>query len=99
MNTALEYSTKVVQEGGRRCKKSTLNDLVLTPLRIPLMNPPLGVCRCVNAGYAGSVDAEGPRSSPGLQIKTMEESAGPLRYKIQQTWDGQPLHHSTQVSY
>jgi hypothetical protein len=53
MNTALEYSTRVVQEGGRRCKKSTLNDLVhLTPLRIPLMNPPLvshSVC-CV-AGY------------------------------------------------
>jgi hypothetical protein len=22
MNTALEYSTRVVQEGGRRCKKS-----------------------------------------------------------------------------
>jgi len=42
MNTALEYSVRVVQEGGRRCKKSTLNDLVhLTPLRIPLMNPPL----------------------------------------------------------
>jgi len=41
MNTALEYSTRVVREGGRRCKKSTLNDLVhLTPLRIPLMNPP-----------------------------------------------------------
>jgi hypothetical protein len=41
MNTALEYSTRVVQEGGRRCKKSTLKDLVhLTPLRIPLMNPP-----------------------------------------------------------
>jgi hypothetical protein len=41
MNTALEYSTRVVQEGGRRCKKSTLNDLVhLTTLRIPLMNPP-----------------------------------------------------------
>ncbi len=41
MNTALEYSTRVVQEKGRRCKKSTLNDLVhLTPLRIPLMNPP-----------------------------------------------------------
>ncbi len=41
MNTALEYSTRVVQEGGRRWKKSTLNDLVhLTPLRIPLMNPP-----------------------------------------------------------
>jgi hypothetical protein len=41
MNTALEYSTRVVQEGGRRCKKSTLNDLVhLTPLRIHLMNPP-----------------------------------------------------------
>ncbi len=43
MNTALEYSTRVVQEGGRRCKKSTLNVLVhLTPLRIPLMNPPIG---------------------------------------------------------
>ncbi len=42
MHTALEYSTRVVQEGGRRCKKSTLNDLVhLTPLRIPLMNPPI----------------------------------------------------------
>jgi hypothetical protein len=42
MNTALKYSTRVAQEGGRRCKKSTLNDLVhLTPLRIPLMNPPL----------------------------------------------------------
>ncbi len=42
MNTALEYSTRVVQEGGRRCKMSTLNDLVhLTPPRIPLMNPPL----------------------------------------------------------
>jgi hypothetical protein len=41
MNTALEYSTRVVKEGGRRCKKSTLNDLVhMTPLRIPLMNPP-----------------------------------------------------------
>jgi hypothetical protein len=42
MNTALDYSTRVVSEGGRRCKKSTLNDLVhLTPLRIPLMNPPI----------------------------------------------------------
>jgi hypothetical protein len=40
MNTALEYSTRVVQEGDRRCKKSTLNDLAyLTPLKIPLMNP------------------------------------------------------------
>jgi hypothetical protein len=37
MNTALEYSTRVVQEGDRRCKKSTPNDLAyLTPLRIPL---------------------------------------------------------------
>jgi hypothetical protein len=27
MNTTLEYSTRVVQEGDRRCKKSTLNDL------------------------------------------------------------------------
>ncbi len=42
INTALEYSTRVVQEGDRRCKKSTLNDLAyLTPLRIPLMNPAL----------------------------------------------------------
>jgi hypothetical protein len=48
MNTALEYSTRVVQEGGRRCKKSTLNDLVhLTPLRIPLMNPPQGSSQMV----------------------------------------------------
>ncbi len=40
MNTGIEYSTRVVQEGDRRCKKSTLNDLAyLTPLRIPLMNP------------------------------------------------------------
>jgi hypothetical protein len=40
MNTALEYSARVAQEGDRRCKKSTLNDLAyLTPLRIPLMNP------------------------------------------------------------
>ncbi len=40
MNTTFEYSTRVVQEGDRRCKKSTLNDLAyLTPLRIPLMNP------------------------------------------------------------
>ncbi len=40
MNTTLEYSTRVVQEGDRRCKKSTLNDLAyMTPLRIPLMNP------------------------------------------------------------
>jgi hypothetical protein len=47
MNTALEYSTRLVQEGDRRCKKSTLNDLAyLTPLRIPLMNPVL-VCTTV----------------------------------------------------
>jgi hypothetical protein len=40
MNTALQYSIRVVQEGDRRCKKSTLSDLAyLTPLRIPLMNP------------------------------------------------------------
>jgi hypothetical protein len=44
MNTALEYSTRVVQEGDRRCKKSTLNYLAyLTPLRIPLMNPVVGL--------------------------------------------------------
>jgi hypothetical protein len=40
MNTTLEYSTRVVQEGDRRCKKSTLSDVAyLTPLRIPVMNP------------------------------------------------------------
>jgi hypothetical protein len=55
MNTALEYSTRVVQEGGRRCKKSTLNDLVnLTPLRIPLMNPPLDTLS--QRGKTSSVD-------------------------------------------
>ncbi len=47
----------MVQEGDRRCKKSTLNDLAyLTPLRIPLMNP---VCerqsRDTYAGYAGQL--------------------------------------------
>jgi hypothetical protein len=41
MNTALEYSTRVVQEVDHRCKKSTLNDLAyLTHLRIPLTNEP-----------------------------------------------------------
>ncbi len=62
MNTALEYSTRVAQEGGRRCKKSTLNDLVhLTPLRIPLMNPPIElvhVCLYLPARGTG-VDPEG----------------------------------------
>ncbi len=34
--------TRVVQEGDRRCKKSTLNDLAyLTPLKISLINPVL----------------------------------------------------------
>ncbi len=46
INTALEYSTRVVQKGDRRCEKSTLNDLAyLTPLRIPLMNPVLDYSR------------------------------------------------------
>ena len=58
MNTALEYSTRVVQEGGRRCKKSTLNDLVhLTPLRIPLMNPPI-VCRIICMNVIGQTEAK-----------------------------------------
>ncbi len=56
-NTALEYSTRVVQKGGPRCKKSTLNDFVhLTPLRIPLMNPPL-VC-------GGQEGGQGPLHGP-----------------------------------
>ncbi len=54
MNTALEYSTRVVQEGGRRYKKSTLKDLVhLTPLRIPLMNPPRSKEGALIAGGGG----------------------------------------------
>jgi hypothetical protein len=36
MNTALEYSTRVVQEGVVDVKR-----VHLTPLRIPLMNPPI----------------------------------------------------------
>jgi hypothetical protein len=53
MNTTLEYSTRVVQEGDRRCKKNTLNDLAyLTPLRIPLMNPVIVKC-FLNAGLFG----------------------------------------------
>jgi hypothetical protein len=53
MNTALEYSTRVVQEGDRRCNKSTLNDLAyLTPLRIPLMNP-VNLCRNFRTIYGG----------------------------------------------
>ncbi len=55
MNTALEYSTRVVQEGDRRCKKSTLNDLAyLTPLRIPLMNPVY--ISSGNGGFEGGGD-------------------------------------------
>jgi hypothetical protein len=51
MNTTLEYSTRVVQEGDRRCKKSTLNDLAyLTPHRIPLMNPVLVFWQKSSAG-------------------------------------------------
>ncbi len=53
MNTALEYSTRVVHEGDRRCKKSTLNDLAyLTPIRIPLMNPVV-LCMCMGSMEAG----------------------------------------------
>jgi hypothetical protein len=60
MNTALEYSTRVDQEGGRRCKKSTLNDLVhLTPIRIPLMISPL-VFSCIC--FLFSVAQSGPVS-------------------------------------
>jgi hypothetical protein len=50
MNTALEYSTRVVQEGDRRYKKSTLNDLAyLTPLKIPLINP---VTVCIHCTFS-----------------------------------------------
>jgi hypothetical protein len=59
MNTALEYSTRVVQEGDRRCKKSTLNDLAyLTPLRIPLMNP---VKACLHSAQWLMGEVAGPQ--------------------------------------
>jgi hypothetical protein len=59
MNTALEYSTRVVQEGDRRCKKSTLNDLAyLTPLRIPLMNPVLVRSYCTVPEFIDPVFAK-----------------------------------------
>jgi hypothetical protein len=59
MNTALEYSTRVVQEGDRRCKKSTLNDLAyLTPLRIPLMNPLKGYSLAGRRWGVGGVGIE-----------------------------------------
>ncbi len=63
MNTTLEYSTRVVQEGDRRCKKSTLNDLAyLTPLRIPLMNP-------VQA-YGGEFNLSPPPHGPNIYRDT-----------------------------
>ncbi len=59
MNTTLEYSTRVVQEGDRRCKKSTLNDLAyLTPLRIPLMNPVFESLLISKGGVRGVVGSE-----------------------------------------
>jgi hypothetical protein len=67
MNTALVYGTRMVHEGGRQCKKSTLNDLVhLTPLRIPLMNPPCTPDPSKNtfnepANYVRNTEAEGCR--------------------------------------
>ena len=59
MNTTLEYSTRVVQEGDRRCKKSTLSDLAyLTPLRIPLINP-------VIQSQGGGIHGEALRAEHG----------------------------------
>jgi hypothetical protein len=70
MNTALEYSTGVVQEGGRRCKKSTLNDLVhLTPLRIPLMNPP-SVCFLRTCVLSAQRARQKPRRGGSLRQNT-----------------------------
>jgi hypothetical protein len=60
MNTTLEYSTRVVQEGGRRCKKSTLNDLVhLTPL----MNPPIATNTYDHRGEKGRWETAKQRES------------------------------------
>jgi hypothetical protein len=65
MNTTLEYSTRVVQEGDRRCKKSTLNDLAyLTPLRIPLMNP-------VEVNRTPSLDSTTP-TSPDAEFMNVQ---------------------------
>jgi len=69
MNTALEYSTRVDQKGGRRCKKSTLNDLVhLTPIRIPLMISPLVfscICFLFSVAQSGPVSPnQGPYRPP-----------------------------------
>jgi hypothetical protein len=81
MNTALVYNTRVVHEGGRRCKKSSLNDLVhLTPLRIPLMNPPTNpvsslvkICtlwRTTCCRYAADVQAR-MRAAHVLQVSQL----------------------------
>ncbi len=65
MNTTLEYSTRVVQEEDRRCKKSTINDLAyLTPLRIPLMNPVKVWGR--GGGWVESRSTYFPRDETGL---------------------------------
>jgi hypothetical protein len=72
MNTALEYSTRVVQEGGRRCKKSTLNDLVhLTPLRIPLMNPPQETILSLAGLYDNPIFRTGPPSYIGWRNRIL----------------------------
>jgi hypothetical protein len=50
MNTALEYNTRVVQEGDRRCKKSTLNDLVPDPSKNTFNEPAICIAvynRCL----------------------------------------------------
>ena len=68
MNTALEYSTRVVQEGDRRCKKSTLNDLAyLPPLRIPLMNPVIQYNVQCTPTYSPHKSHQNKLSRPWLQ--------------------------------
>jgi hypothetical protein len=76
INTTLEYSTRVVQEGDRRCKKSTLNDLAyLTPLRIPLMNP-VSVCKLYNDKFQSSCTADTVSShAHPVQLKCFEYHA------------------------
>ncbi len=67
-NTTLEYSTRVVQEGDRRCEKSTLNDLAyLTPLRISLMNPVL----LSNHIRLGTVDTTAPEEAKLYLMKAV----------------------------
>ena len=46
-------------------------------------------------GHRAATAATAPTATATAATDTA--AAGPLSYSIQQTWDGQPLNHSTQV--